>query len=687
MAYEIDKTKSFEVDGIEKGPQNALSGYVMDYFEACKTAMVPFQEEWAESWRNFLGQYTEATKWKKTEGVGNRSRVFIKLTALKCHTAHSKIMDASFIGNRVPFSLSVPQAKDLEVDSKIAEEFSRKFKEKIDGHFELIEAEEVFDGAVLELCILGSAVIKGPIIEKREKIVAQKRSFHGIPAEEFEGFDPYELVTETVITPVFDTIPLWEYYVDPNAKKNSKALGEIHFQRLLPGAYLQATSLEGYDKEAVRYVFDNAQTESTDQNEDFRYVQLADYYMGVNGDKDKKISVLEYWGQAPVSMLKGAGVTGIPEDKEDYETIECVVVLGGDGTILKACVNPIGSRVFKVAPYKKRPHCIFGQGVPYAMKDSQMMINSAARLLIDNKSMSALGMLGVNTDRLNLKRTRNLDMYAGKTWYLKGSNTKLEDAIGSIKFPDVTSGLRELIEMFVQFADDETALPKFTHGSQGSFLNKTARGMSMLMTQAHVGLKSVMRNIDNHWIEDIVEGLALWFKEFDSEGIFNKFPVKVKALGMNSLVANEIQIENLMSLLQAGAAPQDAIFIDRIKMFRSMASKLEVPDVIKTDEEIDEIMKEMQTQAEKPKDLRELIRLDRLYPELNRVEQIQILDMIGVQAAEEVNAMNQAAAQQQQQGSQSGPPSTIGAEPPSGPGGGTPPPPGASVSPPQGGPV
>ena len=120
---------------------------------------------------------------------------------------------------------------------------------------------------------------------------------------------------------------------------------------------------------------------ATDENDE-RYRQLGDNWMGEQGVKDERVSHLEYWGLVPVSMLREHGCE-IPEDIEDEDSIEGLVALGADGLVIKACVNPVGRRPFYVAPYKKRPHIIFGQGVAEAMRDSQKMVNSSARLIAD----------------------------------------------------------------------------------------------------------------------------------------------------------------------------------------------------------------------------------------------------------------------------------------------------------------
>lgn len=949
--------------------------YVIGLFNAFKESRRPWEELWEELWFNYLGQYQESTKWKKNEGVGNRSRVFIKLTQLKANTAHAKIIDVMFSGrSELPFDLEPYDYEGAGIAPDEAKKIAEASKRKVRDHFRKIELEEILDTAILEKTILGTGVLKSPIIDVRKRNVLSRRTIGGIPANQLDSsISPFQVKTVTEMVPVVDHVPLWEYYTDINAKSNKDAIGEIHFQRLLPEKFRQFMAIDGFDKEAVREAARRATVDGGE--DDGRRVQLGDNYAGENPDKDKRVSVIEYWGLVPVRMLREAGVE-VPEDEDDEGDIESLVYLAADGILLKACVNPLGYRPFKVCPYKKRPHVIYGMGPAEMMRDSQKMVNSSARLIVDNKALSGNGMVAVNMERIDKKMTKGMKVYPGKVWYVKG-NYAPKDVVDSVRFNDVTKGLRELLELFVRFSDEETGIPKYTHGEQDSFLNKmldietpvpmadgtwkrladirdgdvilgsdglpvnvkraheihdperaykitfgsgeeiiaggehlwtvmsakqkalgssmtictddlfekfkknktayfiprvqrprfgvrrelpldpyilglwlgdghsygpritisdegiadhakewaerngmavtldgtqnagkaktyyigkdaakkngtsgrfeengslrsalsalgliankhipeiyltaayedrlsllrglmdtdgchhsgaltiftqkegrllgdavrliaglggfpqlketnpgplakdgaryfnvhfrifdnpflksckaekwvepktcrdsqrivsiepanirpmrcltvdaedglfcvgerftvthnTAHGMSMLMTQANINLKTVLRNIDNYWIEPLVEEFHGWFEEMDGG---TPIPMRVRALGTDSLIAKELKMENIMKFLQITSAPQDAILTDRPKMMRDVARILETQDYVRPEEQIEGILKEMGERSAAPKDLRELVNVDKLYALLHRSEQVQILEQLGI---------------------------------------------------------
>lgn len=629
QVIEIDgktEDKEAEQNEFEFG-KSGLASYVKDIFESFKTARRPFEAIWEECWYNFLGQYQVNTVWKrKTEGKKNRSRIFIKLTNLKCNTAHSKIADVLFTGRNVmPFDVEALEPEAFGIPADAAKEASEAMKKKLKEHFKKIRLKKIMDVGILEMAIFGTAILKGPIITTKRTPQVQVRNIAGLPANQIDpGINPFEVAHVNEIVPLIDRVPIWEYYTDTNASSTQDAIGEIHFTRILPAQFRRFAYQGGYDREAVS---EAARRASASDKDDTKYIQLGDNYMGEQGEKDKRVSVLEYWGLVPVQMLKDAGVE-CPTDVDDEDSIEALVVLAADGIVIKACINPLGRRPFYVCPFKERPGQIHGSGVAEAMRDSQKMINSSARLIIDNKALSGNGMVAINIDRINTKRTKDLEVYPGKTWYVKG-NFAPREAVDAVQFPDITMGLRELIEMFERFADEETGLPRYTAGEQSTWMNKTASGMSMLMTQANINLKTVIENIDDYWIEPIVEAFGDIMNTV--MGGTQNIPLKFKATGADSMIAKEIKMENYMKFLQITAAPQDAIFMDRIKLMKSIARLLETDDVMRTDEEIKQIMAEMGQRSSQPHDLRQRVNIEKLYPLLTRTEQVQILKDIGIE--------------------------------------------------------
>lgn len=621
-----------------KPDHGALSQYVQGLFSEFKSARQPFEEMWIECWWNYLGQYNADLNWRpSTEGQDGNSRIFIKATTVKCNAAHAKVMDMSFSkdgGESVPFSgtpILLPFHEQLGITMEQLQEASKRILDKIKNHHKSIDLVEQIDTGVLEMAILGTAVMKGPMLMPGVERKYSVRTFMGMPVNAIDpNLNPYQRTDETVQRPDFQHIPLWEYYCDPNAKKSKESIMEMQFQRMLPGDFEIFCSTGGFIEANVKTAVAQAENGFAD-DANTRYIQLGDNYMGESGEKDKRVSVLEAWGWVKVGAIREyAGAGTIPDDAKDDDFIEAAVWIAGDGICIKACVNTINRRPFMPCPWKKVPHQIYGQGVAWAMRDSQKMINSSMRMIIDNKALTGPGMLAINQDRINTKKTRNTNIYPKKIWWIKG-NFAPKDVIDTVKFTDVTRELRELRQDFERFADEETSMPKLEEGQQASFLNKTAAGMSMLMGRTNVNIKPAIKNIDDFWIEPIIEAEYDWIMDMEPDQSI-KIPMKLRATGISTLIANEIKMENYAKFMQVtGANPQDAIMVDREKAIRNWSQMLDTEEIMRTPEQIKQLLELASQEGNKPKDFKEYIAIDKVFPLLTAQEQNQIVALLGIQ--------------------------------------------------------
>ena len=617
----------------EIGAFTALSSYITTIFEDYKNARQPYEITWEEIWYNFLGQYNPATTTRIKEGTGNRSKIFIKVTQLKCNTAHAKITNIYQQG--IPFNLvPVGDIDDAEMDA--ARTIIENRTTFLRNYFRKNKINKVFDDAILSLSIFGIAILKAPVIKREKEIFVQKTEEEGSDIPIDLSTNPYKISYKYKNVLTVEEVPIWEFFFDPHSKDAESSIGSIQFKRLLPSQFRVFASRPDFNREAVEESIRRASIETGDDTDKTR-IQLGDNFMGKSGNKDKKVSCLEWWGLTPVGLLKdyfksykndfSKKYLEQLKDKGDDEYVEATVILGGDGLICKAALNLIGKRPFYVCDYKTRPNSIVGTGVAELMRDSQKMINTSMRMTIDNKAMSGNGMVAINNNAIDWVRTGRAEMYPRKVWYTKTANPA--EAIKEISMPDVTKGLLELMSVFLRFADEETALPKFTSGEEGAFQNKTVGGMSILLQQANMNLKTVITNIDSNWNEPIVD---MFDKYFIMEGNYPDdadVKLEVKSVGSESLMAKEIKLENLMKLLSITQNPQDAMFVNRIDVMREIARLLDTPEFIKSKEESLAILKQLseasQAQSKENTSRSGMLASSKIFPTLSPLEQDQML--------------------------------------------------------------
>lgn len=614
----------------EPAASEEISNHVKDVFQEFKTGRQPYEEKAEEWWNNFLSKYQPSKTWRTKEGDDGRSRIFIKMTQLKCYTAQAKVMDA--MGPNLPFNLEPLKHLDYQLPGANLSKIAEARKKMLVDYLKYNKFMDVLDNVVLSSTIFPCGIMKGPILVRDKQIVVSRRMIGGVPAEMISpGVNPFEVTEQFVDKYIFEEVPWWNYYVDVNAKDPESSIAECHYKRMLKQQFRELYGLPGYHPEAMkRAIEDIARLAESDPTEDdLTYLQLADDYMGKGSIKDRKVPVLEYQGLVSAGALRKFNAK-VPSNIKDEEMVEAIISVAGCGDIIRAQYNFFGARQFMSLRWRKIPNSVYGYGPAGLMDDSQAMINSAARMIIDNKALSGNGLVVLNPDKINWGKTKNMKIYPRKTVYTKGTVNSPKEAIDSITFPDVTMGLREMMEMFVRFADEETAIPKYSQGeAQSSFLNKTAAGMSMIMGAANVNLKPVMKNIDDFIIEKAVERLD---KVLSVTGVYPpeiNVPLKITATGTVSLIARELIVEQMMKLLSLTQNPQDNLLIKRKELIRSVAEKLELGEFVKTDEEVQQI-EAMMAQQPPPFEQKGRVDIDKLYPMMSRNEQAQILEKMGI---------------------------------------------------------
>lgn len=594
--------------------------YFMEIFDNLKTARQPHEDMWKECGRNYRGEYNIQPESSIGEGQGKRSRVFVKLTGQKCHTIHAKIVDSQLNGKEVvPYSLGYGDLPEGMTPDK-AIDYVTELKKLLDADFIETRLDTTYITFMLGWVIYGSAVMKDPVM--RSKYV---RKWTGKRTE---------YVKESYYTQ--EIVHLLNYYADFHKCHPSEGIAEIQVEKIFVNDLQMLKDLPGYDKTAI----DEAIKEGAviDCPDDMQPDILGNSDTGKSGKKDEGYYIYEAWGLAPRDMLEKAGVSIPSNIKEDMIEVCCTVV--NKTKCIKLEVNTMGYRPFLFVPFQEIPGQAAGQGVAWAVRDMQTLINVFTRMLVDNKKLTSQGMLAVNHALLDTARTPNLDVESGKIIYTKG-NVPVDQVVKMIKFEDVSTGLMQLIELFLKFADDET-VPKYTQGGGDSFLNKTATGISMLLTQSMINLKTPMKNLDHYYIRPTVERRLDRIEEMSSA----PFIVNVIAKGSDSLMAKEMKLEKIMQFNQLVASnPRYGMMVDEYTTLSEAAEILEI-DAMHTREDYDKAVVDAQEAAKNTNDWREFVKIEAMYPMITRNEQVQVLEKLGIEPDEVVEEKKMAQLQE-----------------------------------------
>lgn len=631
------ETQQTEQISLNKNQGVGLDAHLTNLFNSFAKARLPLEADWTEFWYNYIGQYDPSMKMTSTEGDGGRSRVFFRLTPQKIRAAHSKITEA--LGIDIPFRL-VPlnNNPDMEYDlNKIASEQSNIIKNQLRE----IKLRDKLDTEIIVLAIFGTAILKGIVKTKKivEKVAENTKKVLGMNIEmwkiPFREYPRYIRSYETEYVNDIVPVSIWDYFVDENAESADKSIGEFERKYYSVKEFQERFLGDSeYNQDAVKDAIVRASIPIDDTRS---RVTQGDNYVGQDEVKDTKVSVLEFWGAVPYDLIKNY----LPEeDKDNIDgsiLTECAVIAAGCETgannisslsILSVRLNPTGKRAFKVCPFIKKPGSPRGIGIAELIRDSQKIMNSLHRLILDNKILSGNAMMFIDKEKLDTRATGDLRVAPGKSFYTKGNP---RDVITPLVIPDVTGGLEVTLSRLERWADEESGVPKYMQGESASYLNKTATGMSMLMGQANSYLKPTIRNIDDYWIEPIIEAFS---RNNEVDGKYPKninYPMKTVALGTDSLMSREIKFENITKFLTMAKEIGVMSFVLKDRATRIIADILDAKDIVPNEEQAQQIMQQEQESAKMQSQAKLSANIDmNLINNLADTERAQMIAKLGI---------------------------------------------------------
>ena len=622
---------SEELDGTQEQEIVSLGARLTDVFQEYKDARKETENEWLKDLRQFMGQY-EAEVLARLNESGARSKVFVGLTRTKVMAAYSRMIDLLFQYGDVYFAIHptpIPQLSPiqamnmrqmameqvvaasqgmdpalnedlimqrmqelegefLEAEKKIAEAAAEEMTEQIKDQLIESKAEMKLKESILESCIFGSGAVKAGTIR-----IDRAQSYSQVMDPQ-TGQQGFALTQIEKVMPEVESVSIFDLYPDPYCTTLDDCEGLFRRHVLTRKQFRDLADLPNFDGEMIRYLIKtNRGGNHTEEEHERDRRRIA----GINEHAEShRFEVLEYWGTIDGHELEEHGIE-LPEEadlSDDYSV--CVWICGSK--VLKVMLNPIAGykMPYHIFPYERSPHQFWGTGVPRMMRDSQVTMNAATRIWLDNLALSSGPMVEVNTDLLAAGEDPT-DIHPWRVWLREGGDGSMP-AVRWYQPIANANGLNQIVELFRRFADETTSLPSYTHGEQSRSLNKTATGMSMLMSAANIALKSTIKNIDDFLLEPMIEALFHFNMEFGTNEKA-KGDLKVVPRASTALVQKEVQSQRLLQFLSLVSNPMDLALVDRPQLLRDIAKSMEIdPDeIIKSEEVIRAEQQALQNQA------------------------------------------------------------------------------------------
>jgi len=570
--------------------------FVMDRYQRAEDYRNNDEERWLRSYRNYRGLYGSDVQFTEAE----KSRVFIKVTKTKTLAAYGQMVDVLFAGHKFPISVE-PTVLPEGVVSDVS--FDPKKPEQLKGETSL-SSPYGFEGDGKELPAGATEKILqdmlGPLEEKLGEIEGLEEGVGKSPtsvtfspamiaAKNMEG--PFAVDKEYPnwddegnYSPIFKTIAstshvsVWNFFPDPDAANMDEAQYVIERHKM-SRTQLRALKKRPYFRDSV---IDEVIAQGESYDKKYWEDDLSDYAPDHGVDR---FEVLEYWGNCDVQMLLDNNVD-IPKELDEQDELQTNIWIC-NGKLLRMVLNPFKPSTipYMAAPYELNPYSFFGVGIAENMDDTQTLMNGFMRMAVDNAVLS--GNLLIEVDETNLVPGQDLSVYPGKVFRRQGGAPG--QAIFGTKFPNVSGENLQLFDKARQLADESTGMPSFAHGQTGvSGVGRTASGISMLMNAASGSIKTVVKNIDDYLLRPLGEGLFRFNMQFNFDKNI-KGDLEVVARGTESLMANEVRSQRLMSFLQTASNPALAPFAKFNYIIREIAKSMDL-DPDKVTNNMDEAM-------------------------------------------------------------------------------------------------
>lgn len=477
------------------------------------------------------------------------------------------------IPDEVMEQATVMEGQDLHggVTVAPAKEAAKNMEKAIMDQLDASRANAHLNAAVFEACILGTGAMKGPFNEYKT-IPYWKRNEDGS-----RTYQPKQ-----ILTPKVSFVSLWDLYIDPSCAtdtRDAEWVIERHKMNMVELRQLKDRPL--FKKEAVDALVKAGPNYSEFTNTDS---EREDKDLNTSVSRASTLwEVWEYWGYMSTDKLTEYGLK-IPEDAGDY--VQVNVWYSGD-YVLRVSLNPFQpNRIpYYVFPYERDPYSIYGTGVPESMADQQKLMNGFLRMAVDNLALA--GNLVFDVDETSLAPGQPMEIEPGAIFRrVAGAPGQ---SIYGIKFPSTANENLQMFNAVRQHADEATGIPSLAHGQTGvQGFGRTSSGMSMILNNASLNIKTAVRNIDENLIVPLGQAFFAWNMQFNGE----KHPeiegdLEIIATGASHLEMKDVEAQRLQTFLQLSANPALAPLIRLPNIVKRLAQVMDMDpeDILNSPEE------------------------------------------------------------------------------------------------------
>lgn len=573
------------------------------------------EQRWLRNLRQYLGVYDPEIERTLANG---RSRAYPRITRVKCLSVLARLMNLMFPGNERNWALSPGPEPDVSQEDalqavqtflmrqqeagvqtppteedlrqavvEMAEKKAARLSSVIDDYLQEMGGDQTQDyinvnrQVVASGILYGTGVLLGPFAREQTQTRWQ-----------FGGQVP-QRVTEIKYKPQFEFVSVWDFFPDMNAKNLTSEDGYFVRRIMSRQQVRKLAERQGFFPEIIRNYLSN---EGAKGDYKPRQIDTELRNMGVQSNvnaqpkESGRYEVLTWYGPVEVKhlVLARADIDLTAVSLEDEVPGEVWMVGGRVVAVMPSPWHILDAnvRTCHTFTFDEDDTSPLGNGLPAVIRDSQLSICAATRMLLDNCSVVCGPNLELNVDLLRPDQDLT-SVHAYKFWYREGVGAESQQrAVQNVAIDSHISELMTVIRLFMEFADSESFVGPATGGdmSRGpSEPLRTAAGASMLRGDAALPFKDIVRNFDR-FTQSVIQSLV-WFARLlgqhpDADGDYN-----VIARGATSLIAKEIrgmQVDQLAATL----TPGEIEHVDARKLVQRRFEVRDMADMLLSEAEV-----------------------------------------------------------------------------------------------------
>lgn len=480
-----------------------------DHYEA------NYSESFNEYYRLWRGIWAAEDKTRDSE----RSKIISPALQQAVESSVAEIEEATF-----------GRGKFFDIDDDIVDEDGSDvafLRQKLHEDFAKHKIRKAVAECLINSAVFGTGIAEIVISEEKEMAPGSQ------PIMDGELTAVGVNIRDRVVVKLRPVMPQ-NFLIDPNATSVEDALG-VAVDEFVSRHTVEILQEQGVYREVL--VGDASPDTDIEPDQDLTVYQ------------DDKIRLTKYYGLVPRHLLKES------EDYEDLEVdedddssyyVEAVVVIGNEGTLLKAEKNPymMQDRPIVAFPWDIVPGRFWGRGVCEKGYNSQKALDAELRARIDALGLTVHPMMAMDATRI--PRGSRPEIRPGKLLLTNGDPREILHPFNFGQVSQITFAQAQALQQMVQQATGAVDSAGIAGNINGE---ATAAGISMSLGALIKRHKRTLINFQESFLLPFVTKAAHRYMQFEPE-LYPVSDYKFNAVSSLGIIAREYEVTQLVQLLQ-----------------------------------------------------------------------------------------------------------------------------------------